>query len=83
VTRYPARILGVAHRIGTIEPGKIADLVVANGDPLEITTQIEQVYIAGRPISMETRQSRLFQKYDARPRGPKARPRANGRTSMK
>ncbi len=73
VTLYPAQILGVADRLGSIEPGKIADLVVADGDPLEIGTQVEQVYINGRAISMENRQTRLFHKYDARPRGPKAR----------
>ena len=73
ITLYPAQILGVADRLGSIEPGKIADLVVADGDPLEITTQVEQVYIGGKPISMETRHTRLFAKYDGRPRGPKAR----------
>jgi len=73
ITLYPARILGVADRLGSIETGKIADLVVTNGDPLEITTQIEQVYINGKAISMETRHTRLFHKYDARPRGPMAR----------
>ncbi len=75
VTLYPAQILGAGDRVGSIEPGKMADLVVTNGDLLEITTTVEQVYTAGRPSSMETRQTRLFEKYDARPRGPKARPR--------
>jgi len=73
ITLYPAQILGVADRLGSIEPGKIADLIVTNGDPLEITTQVEQVYINGKAISMETRHTRLFHKYDARPRGPMAR----------
>ena len=73
ITLYPAQILGVADRLGSIEPGKIADLIVTNGDPLEITTQVEQVYINGKAISMETRHTRLFKKYDARPRGPMAR----------
>jgi len=68
ITLYPAQLLGVADKIGSIETGKIADLVVANGDPLEITTTVEQVYINGKPVSMETRQTRLFHKYDQRPR---------------
>ena len=75
VTLSVAEVLGVADRLGSIEPGKIADLVVGDGDPLEMTTHIEQVWIAGKPTSMENRQTRLFHKYDQRPRGPKARPR--------
>jgi adenine deaminase len=71
ITLYPAQMLGVADKIGSIEIGKIADLVVANGDPLEITTTVEQVYINGKPVSMETRQTRLFHKYDQRPRTAK------------
>jgi imidazolonepropionase-like amidohydrolase len=83
VTLYPAQIFGVADRIGSIEPGKIADLVVGDGDPLEIETHVEQVYIAGKAVSMENRQTRLFHKYDNRPRGPKARPRPGATTSMR
>jgi imidazolonepropionase-like amidohydrolase len=78
VTLYPARIFGVDDRVGSIEVGKQADLFVADGDPLEITTRIEQVFVAGRATSMENRQSRLFQKFDGRPRGKLARPRHGG-----
>jgi cytosine/adenosine deaminase-related metal-dependent hydrolase len=60
-------------RLGSIDPGKIADLIVADGDPLEIETKIEQVYIAGKLMSMETRHTRLFAKYDGTPRGKNAR----------
>jgi imidazolonepropionase-like amidohydrolase len=73
ITLYPAQILGVADLVGSIEPGKAADLVVTDGDPLEITTTVEQVWIAGRAIPMESRHTRLFEKYDAKPRGPTAR----------
>ena len=73
VTLYAAQILGVGDQFGSIEPGKIADLIVTTGDPLEITTQVEQVVIGGRAVSMETRQTRLFKKYDHRPRGSKGR----------
>lgn len=75
VTLYPARILGVADRVGSIEVGKVADLQVTDGDPLDVATHCEQVFIAGRPVPMRSRQTELFKKYDARPRGPKARPR--------
>jgi imidazolonepropionase-like amidohydrolase len=74
ITLYPAQILGVSGQLGSIEPGKNADLMVTDGDPLEITTRVEQVYIAGRAIPMENRQTRLFDRYEHRPRGPKARP---------
>ena len=75
VTLYPARILGVGDQLGSIEPGKIADLQITDGDPLEIATHCLQVIIAGRVIPMESRQTRLFHKYDSRPRGAHARPR--------
>jgi len=75
VTLYPAQILGAAGRIGSIEVGKDGDLQVTDGDPLEIATHCEQVVVKGRVVPMESRQTRLFEKYDHRPRGPKARPR--------
>jgi imidazolonepropionase-like amidohydrolase len=75
VTLYAAQVLGVGDRLGSIDAGKIADLMVTNGDPLEESTQVEQVYINGKAVSMETRQTRLFHKYDQRPRGPRARKR--------
>ncbi len=75
VTLYPARILGVGGEIGSIEPGKRADLQVTDGDPLLVATHCEQVMIDGKLQSMESRQTRLFHKYDGRPRGPKARKR--------
>jgi len=73
VTLWPAQILGVGDKLGSIETGKIADLIVTNGDPLEFSTTVEQVYINGAPISMESRHTRLFHEYDGRPKGPKAR----------
>jgi imidazolonepropionase-like amidohydrolase len=63
VTLYPAEILGVADRIGTIEPGKIADLVVTDGDLLEIKTQVKNLFIAGRDVSLETKHTLLYKKY--------------------
>lgn len=63
VTLYPAEILGVADRIGTIEPGKIADLVLTDGDPLEIRTQVKTLLIAGKEVGLETKHTLLFKKY--------------------
>lgn len=73
VTLYPAQILGAGDRLGSIEAGKIADLQITNGDALEVATRCEQTIIGGKLVTMESRQTRLFEKYDHRPRGPKAR----------
>ncbi|MEM6792417.1 MAG: amidohydrolase family protein [Acidobacteriota bacterium] len=69
VTLAPARILGIADRVGSIEAGKEATFFVSDGDPLEIVTAIERVWIAGREVDLEDdHQYRLYQKYWNRPR---------------
>jgi imidazolonepropionase-like amidohydrolase len=50
VTINPARILGVDDRIGSLEPGKDADLVIWSGDPLDVTSRAERAYVDGREI---------------------------------
>lgn len=67
ITRYPAEILGVGDRLGTIEEGKIANLIVTDGDPLEITTEIKHVFINGSDVSLDNKHRRLYEKYLARP----------------
>ena len=62
-----AEILGVADRVGSLEPGKAANLVVARGDPLEIRTELTHVFINGKSVGLETRQVELYKKYAARP----------------
>ena len=61
LTLDAARILGVDSQVGSIEPGKIANLVVMNGDPLEIRSQIQHVVIAGRDVSLDNSQAELLQ----------------------
>lgn len=68
VTLYPARILGVDERLGSIEPGKDANLIATDGDPLEIRTQVLRAWIGGRAIDMETRHTRFYERYRNRPR---------------
>jgi imidazolonepropionase-like amidohydrolase len=68
VTLYPAQILGLAEQLGTIEPGKIADLIVTDGDPLAIPTQIRYLFINGRLTSTDNKQVRLYEQYRKRPR---------------
>lgn len=67
VTIYPAEIFGVADRIGSIDQGKIANLIVTTGDPLEILTQVKYLFINGRQIPLTSRHTELYEKYKARP----------------
>ena len=63
VTLEPARVWGVADRIGSLEPGKEADVVVWSGDPFELTTNVERVFIKGVEMSRNTRQKELLDRY--------------------
>ena len=63
VTLYPAQILGVADRVGSIELGKDATIFVTDGDPLEIRTKIEQVFIQGRRVDLDDRHKQLYRRY--------------------
>ncbi len=67
VTKYPAEILGMGDKLGTIEEGKIANLILTDGDPLEITTHVEHVIISGRDVSTDNKHLRLYEKYSQRP----------------
>ncbi|MBN9117593.1 MAG: amidohydrolase family protein [Planctomycetes bacterium] len=66
VTLYPAEVLGVSDKLGTVEAGKKATLVIANGDVLQATTQVLAVFIEGRPYEPTSKQTRLFEKYEKR-----------------
>jgi imidazolonepropionase-like amidohydrolase len=63
VTIVPAQLWGISDRAGSLEAGKDADLVIWSGDPFELTTAAEQVFIKGREMPMATRQSELLKKY--------------------
>jgi len=68
VTVYPAEIFGVADQVGTLETGKIANFIVTNGDPLEITTEVKFLFIKGQRTSLDNRHQRLYEKYLNRPK---------------
>jgi imidazolonepropionase-like amidohydrolase len=63
VTLGAARIWGVADRYGSIEAGKEADLVIWSGDPFELTTSAERVFIEGREMPKDTRHRQLLERY--------------------
>jgi imidazolonepropionase-like amidohydrolase len=63
ITLYPAEILGVADRVGSLTAGKDATLIVTDGDPLETPTQVERAFIQGRPVDLNDRHKTLWRKY--------------------
>jgi imidazolonepropionase-like amidohydrolase len=63
VTLTPAQIWGVGDRVGSLEVGKDADFVIWSGDPFELTTGPERVFIKGVEMARDTRQTKLLEKY--------------------
>ncbi len=68
ITLYPAQMGGIADRLGSIEAGKDASLFAATGDILDIRSRVTRMWIAGAEVSLENRHTRLYQKYQARPK---------------
>jgi imidazolonepropionase-like amidohydrolase len=67
VTITPAEILGVADRLGSLDVGKIANVVVWDGDPLEIRSNVRHLFINGKQVPLTTKHTELYQKYLNRP----------------
>jgi imidazolonepropionase-like amidohydrolase len=67
VTLTPAEIFGVADRYGSLEAGKVANVVVWSGDPFEFSTRAEHVLVRGREISTPNRQRMLEERYKTLP----------------
>lgn len=67
VTINAAEIWGVGDRMGSIEEGKWADLMMTDGDPLETKTQIKQLFIKGKAVDLENKHHLLYEKYLNRP----------------
>ena len=63
ITLYPAQILGVADRVGSLEPGKDATLIVTTGDVLETATRVEMAWVQGRPVDLTSKHTQLWEKY--------------------
>lgn len=67
VTLYPAQIMGVADKFGSIEVGKVANLVVTDGDLLEAKTNTTYLFIDGRPVPLSTKHTDLYNLFKDRP----------------
>jgi imidazolonepropionase-like amidohydrolase len=67
VTIYPAQIFGVDKLVGSIEAGKLANLIVTDGDPLEFKTSVKHMFINGHPVDLSSRHTKLYDKFSARP----------------
>ena len=55
LTVNAAEILGVADRVGSLEPGKDANLFIAKGDPLEVESQVTHVFIQGKDVGLDNK----------------------------
>jgi imidazolonepropionase-like amidohydrolase len=66
-----AQIFGLADQLGTLETGKLANIIVTSGDPLELQTQVKYLFIKGQPTSMENRHSAFYEQYRKRPQPAK------------
>jgi imidazolonepropionase-like amidohydrolase len=67
ITLHPAEAFGVAADYGSIEPGKVANLVVWSGDPLDFSGRVERVFVRGEELPLETRQTELLERYRTLP----------------
>ena len=63
ITIWPAEILGTAGKVGSIEPGKLANLLVTRGDPLDIRSEVKYVFIEGKMVDLASRNTELYQRF--------------------
>ncbi|MGI8603602.1 MAG: amidohydrolase family protein [Verrucomicrobiales bacterium] len=68
ITLFPAEILGVHDRLGSIEPGKEASLIAVDGDILDLRSNVKRMWISGNEVSLESRHTRLYEKFRQRPK---------------
>jgi imidazolonepropionase-like amidohydrolase len=66
VTLGAAQVLGIDKQVGSLEVGKRANLVILDGSPLQITSQVKGVFVAGRPFRPVSRQTRFYNRYRKR-----------------
>ena len=68
LTINPAEIFGVADRYGSLAPGKVANIVVTTGDPMDVRSVVRHLFIRGEAVSLDDRHTRLYEQFRARPK---------------
>jgi len=68
LTINPAQIFGVADRLGSLEPGKIANVFVTTGNPLDVRSTVKHLFIRGRAIDLTDKHTKLYEQFRARPK---------------
>ncbi len=63
ITEWPAEILGIRDKVGTIEPGKLANLLISKGDPLDIRSEIRYVFVEGKEVPPGNRNLEKFEEF--------------------
>jgi imidazolonepropionase-like amidohydrolase len=67
LTIYPAQILNISDQVGTISEGKIGNIILSDGDPLEMTSHVKQLFVNGKPVEMKNKHIDLYEKFSKRP----------------
>jgi len=67
LTLYPAQVLGLADRLGSLEVNKDATFIACDGNILDLRANVKRMWIAGREVSLDSRHTRLYEKYKDRP----------------
>jgi imidazolonepropionase-like amidohydrolase len=70
MTINPARMFGVDRDYGSIEVGKVANVIVTTGDPIDIRSLIKEVFVKGQRMKFDDRHTELYERYRARPKPP-------------
>ena len=68
LTINPAQIFGVADRYGSIEPGKVANVMVTTGNPLDVRSNVKYLFIRGEQVPLTDRHTKLYEEFRARPK---------------